>query len=199
MQYNTLSNEEIWDIDVGSLSNTGFLFLWVLNSNLQFALQLMNNWGYTFVTEHSALTTIDSYVDRIVWVKKNRNSDGIAVSHGFYFLHSTELCLVGVKYSNEQQKLQYISKVTNDVLFSRIGAQSQKPEAMYEIINAMLPGARKIELFANNHKYAFFLILICTVFERDGYHWEIVWDQCLNNNYLSCIHVVNVSKQLCQV
>lgn len=75
------------------------------------------------------------------------------VSHGYYFLHSTELCLIGVKYASRENKLQYISKITNDLLFSKIGIQSQKPEALYEVIDTMLPGTRKIELFAKNHKY----------------------------------------------
>lgn len=101
LNYNTLSNEEILDIDIDILSDSGFCFLWVLNSNLQFGLQCLNKWGY-------------KYIDRIVWIKKNRNnSNTIMVSHGYYFLHSTEICLVGAKYSNKaaDAKLEYISKV----------------------------------------------------------------------------------------
>nr|CAG4709834.1 unnamed protein product [Naegleria fowleri] len=140
LNYNTLSYQEIMDINVGSLCDQGFCFLWVLNSSLQFGLNLLNHWGFT-------------YIDKIVWVKKTKN-DQIFAGTGYYFLHSTELLLVGVKHGSTKkngQKLQYISKVSNDILFSKIGIQSQKPMEVYEIIENMVPGARKIELFARNH------------------------------------------------
>lgn len=140
LNYNTLSYQEIMDINVGALCDQGFCFLWVLNSSLQFGLNLLNHWGFT-------------YIDRIVWVKKTKN-DQIFAGTGYYFLHSTELLLVGVKHGSTKkngQKLQYISKVTNDILFSKVGIQSQKPNEQYEIIENMVPGARKIELFARNH------------------------------------------------
>ena len=49
LEYNTLSNEEIIDIDVGSLSSSGFCFLWVINSLIPFGFECLNRWGYTFV------------------------------------------------------------------------------------------------------------------------------------------------------
>ncbi|KAG2392760.1 hypothetical protein C9374_011485 [Naegleria lovaniensis] len=140
LNYNTLSYQEIMDINVGSLCDQGFCFLWVLNSSLQFGLNLLNHWGFT-------------YIDKIVWVKKTKN-DQIFAGTGYYFLHSTELLLVGVKHGSTKkngQKLQYISKVSNDILFSKVGIQSQKPKEVYEIIENMVPGARKIELFGRNH------------------------------------------------
>lgn len=47
--YNTLADAEILDIDVNSLSNCGFCFLWVINSKLQFGFECLNKWGYTYV------------------------------------------------------------------------------------------------------------------------------------------------------
>lgn len=158
LQYNTMSNEEIMDLDIESLADQGFCFLWVLNSTLQFGLDLLNKWGYTFV-------------DKIVWMKKSRHHDTMVnVTHGYYLLHSTELCLIGVKSfsmnkkrglggigptpprdSETTQRLQYLSKVSNDVIFAKVSRQSQKPEQIYQVIEAMMPGARKIELFARNH------------------------------------------------
>ena len=49
LEYNTLSNAEIIDIDVESLSDHGFLFLWVVNSAVQFGIECMNKWGYTYI------------------------------------------------------------------------------------------------------------------------------------------------------
>lgn len=138
LDYQTMSNEEIIDLNVESLAEAGFCFLWVMNSQLQFGLSCLNKWGY-------------HYVDKIVWVKRSKSSNtGIHVSTGYYFLHSAEICLVGVKHS-KNARLEYISKVSNDVIFGKIGIQSQKPDELYEIIDLMVPGARKVELFARNH------------------------------------------------
>jgi mRNA (2'-O-methyladenosine-N6-)-methyltransferase len=49
LDYGTLGNEEIRDMDIGSLSDRGFCFLWVINSQLQFGLECLNHWGYTYV------------------------------------------------------------------------------------------------------------------------------------------------------
>ncbi len=49
LSYNTLSNEEIIDIDVGALSDKGFIFLWVINSQLEFGFECLKKWGYTYV------------------------------------------------------------------------------------------------------------------------------------------------------
>jgi N6-adenosine-specific RNA methylase IME4 len=139
LNYQTLSNEEIIDLDVESLTQSGFCFLWVTNSHLQFGLTCLNKWGY-------------SYVDKITWVKKSKtNSTTIYVSTGYYLLHSVEICLIGVKHSTKNSKLQFISKVSNDVIFGKVGMQSQKPEEMYQLIEAMVPGGRKVEIFARNH------------------------------------------------
>lgn len=56
LPYNTLTNEEIIDMDVGALSKKGFLFLWTIKSQMEFAFACMNAWGY-------------NYVDMITWVK----------------------------------------------------------------------------------------------------------------------------------
>jgi N6-adenosine-specific RNA methylase IME4 len=158
LQYNTMSNEEIMDLDVESLSDQGFCFLWVLNSTLQFGLDLLNKWGYTFV-------------EKIVWVKKSRHHDTMVnVTHGYYLLHSTEMVLIGMKSfsmnkkkgltsagqpppkeGDMTQRLQYISKVSNDLLFGKVSKQSQKPDQLYQVIESMMPGARKVELFARNN------------------------------------------------
>jgi len=37
------------DIDVGVLSDRGFILLWAINSQLQNAFACLNKWGYTYV------------------------------------------------------------------------------------------------------------------------------------------------------
>merc|ERR1712000_687175 len=121
LNYNTLSNEEISDLDVESLSKSGLIFLWVINSQMQLGLECMKLWGY-------------SYVNRIIWVKKTKN-DKIVKNQGYYFLHSSEVCLIGAKGKHLDSSLVSINRVSNDVLFSEIRQKSRK----------------QIELFARNH------------------------------------------------
>jgi hypothetical protein len=72
------------------------------------------------------------------------------ISHGFYFLHSTETCLVGYKCP-EGEKVDYRAKVTNDLIISDLRKKSQKPDELYTIIDLIMPESKKIEIFARNH------------------------------------------------
>jgi hypothetical protein len=82
---------------------------------------------------------------------KKTSSNNIAISQGYYFLHSSEICLIGVKCKGDTKSLEFISKVSNDLLFAPIRQKSRKPDQIYHIIERMLPGGRKVELFARNH------------------------------------------------
>lgn len=89
-------------------------------------------------------------------------------------MHSYEICLVGYKdktsATNENilaatasvvDKLRKIPlsgasstcllNVSNNVLFAEVRKKSQKPDEMYEIIDMLMPGGKKIELFARNN------------------------------------------------
>src|SRR3990167_10023160 len=48
LNYNTLTNEEIMDLDIGCLSSSGLIFLWVINSQLQLGLDCLKKWGYSY-------------------------------------------------------------------------------------------------------------------------------------------------------
>ena len=158
------------DIDVGSLSDCGFLFLWVINSQVPFAIKCMKKWGYTFIDRVSLLyfypfsvtIRLTYFIYQITWIKKTQNNN-VAISQGYYFLHSSELCLIGVKCNSTTQNLEFISKVykalpflppplspiieisstcqtTNDLLFAELREKSRKPDQMYHIIERMVPG-----------------------------------------------------------
>eukprot|EP00871_Galdieria_phlegrea_P001917 jgi/Galph1/2726/GphlegSOOS_G1420.1 len=132
MKYRTLSFQDIRDMDIGCLSDEGFIFLWVVKSQIAAGLECLSKWGY-------------DYVDTITW--KNRK---LHISHGYHILHSTELCLVGLK-SGPNTRFRYVGKVANDVIIANVRERSRKPDQLYHIIEAMFPGSQKIELFARNH------------------------------------------------
>jgi len=135
MEYNTLSTQEILDLEVGCLSKRGLIFLWVVNSQLELGLECLSKWGY-------------AYIDKITWIKKTCRNN-LAIGPGFTFLHSTEICLVGRKSSAE--RFEFIRRASNDIIFEEVKRKSQKPTALYHIIEQMAPGASKVELFARNH------------------------------------------------
>lgn len=57
--------------------------------------ECLNNWGY-------------DVVDQITWVKLR--NDKLYISQGYYFLHSSETCLVGYKCP-QNERVEYKSKV----------------------------------------------------------------------------------------
>jgi len=99
--------------------------------------ECLNKWGY-------------ECVDRIVWIKTSHGGRRAVISHGFYFLHSTETCLVGYKCP-EEETVDYQARVTNDLIISDLRKKSQKPDEMYNIIDLVMPNAKKIEIFARNN------------------------------------------------
>ena len=72
------------------------------------------------------------------------------VVQGFYFLHSSEICLVGYKCP-PHDNVKFFARVSNNVIFADKRAKYQKPDQIYQLIELMCPQSAKIELFARNH------------------------------------------------
>jgi N6-adenosine-specific RNA methylase IME4 len=95
LEYNTMSNVEIKNLQLEKLSKKGFIFLWILANQISVASEILNKWGYELI-------------DILVWVKLR---DGkVYLSHGFYFMHSYEICLIGYKCPMGET-VEYMSKV----------------------------------------------------------------------------------------
>ncbi|MDP1556713.1 MAG: MT-A70 family methyltransferase [Hyphomonas sp.] len=108
LDYNTMSNQEIMDLGVERLSEKGFIFVWILNTQLNMAYEMIQKWGY-------------EVIDQIIWVKLK---DGkVSLSHGYYFMHSFEICLVGYK-SPPGKIVEYHSKVSNNIIFAEVRKKS---------------------------------------------------------------------------
>lgn len=101
----------------------------------------------------------------------------IAKGHGYYLQHAKELCLVGfrgdpeamamrirnskrpsfqesehevsVKFSDSGSVMRF--NVESDVLFTYRRGQSQKPEEIYEIAEALVPNGYYLEIFARRN------------------------------------------------
>ncbi len=50
----------------------------------------------------------------------------VNMTHGYYFMHSFEICLVGMKCP-AGESINYFNKISNNVVFAEIRKKSQKP------------------------------------------------------------------------
>ena len=87
IKYPTMTDDNIMDLDIGSLQTDGFLFLWAINSKIVVSLKMIKEWGYKLV-------------DEIQWVKLTVKGK-IAKGHAHYLQHSKETCFVAVKGNPE--------------------------------------------------------------------------------------------------
>ena len=153
--YSQLQDHDISSLPVPQLQKEGgFLFIWTINAKYKWTLDLFEKWGYRMV-------------DEIVWVKMTVNRR-MAKSHGYYLQHAKEVgqcmtdrsnsctnielwlffqvCLVGKKGRDPPGMRQ--GGVGSDVILADRRGQSQKPEELYELIEALVPHGRYIEIFA---------------------------------------------------
>jgi mRNA (2'-O-methyladenosine-N6-)-methyltransferase len=101
----------------------------------------MQAWGYELVEE-------------IAWVKLRKEK--IYLTHGYYFMHSYELCLIGYKNTRKDGHSMLLRHGVNpNVVFGDVRKKSQKPEDIYNIIEMVFKGKRKLEIFARNHNLRF--------------------------------------------
>lgn len=105
------------------------LFMWRLASMQPEALALCQAWGFTVKTE-------------LVWNKLTRTGKK-HFGMGRYVRMAHEVCLVAAFGKAFPERLNVRSTFEAPVL-----EHSRKPDAFYEIVEALYPSSRKVELFA---------------------------------------------------
>ncbi len=131
-RYDTLSLEEICDIPVRDVvADKAHIYLWCPNALLPEGLQVMERWGFR-------------YVSNIVWAKRRKDGGPDGRGVGFYFRNVTELVLFGVRGS--MRTLPPARRQVN-LIETRKREHSRKPDELYDIIEACSPGPY-LELFA---------------------------------------------------
>ena len=126
-QYPTMTLDELKRLEIPAADNA-VLFLWAPPPKLPEALEVMRAWGFRYVT-------------CAVWDKEK-------IGMGYWFRQQHELLLVGVKgnFSPPPPDKRFPS-----VIRSPRTEHSRKPEVVYELIEAMFPNARLLELFARRN------------------------------------------------
>nr|KAJ3423193.1 hypothetical protein HK105_000690 [Polyrhizophydium stewartii] len=141
--YQQLPDLLIESLPIEKLQTNGFIFIWVINNKYAKAFDLMAKWGY-------------EYVDDITWVKQTVNRR-MAKGHGYYLQHAKETCLVGRK-GVDPPGCQH--GVMSDVIFSARRGQSQKPEEIYEMMEALVPNGKYLEIFGRKNNLRDYWITI---------------------------------------
>lgn len=125
-QYPTMTHQELCDMHVPA-DDDAVLLMWVTSPKLSEGLALMKAWGFDYRTS-------------MVWVKDR-------IGMGYYARQRHELLLIGRKGDNPGLVPEETRRPDSVVEAPR-GRHSAKPEAMYDLIDAMWPNHPKVELFA---------------------------------------------------
>jgi N6-adenosine-specific RNA methylase IME4 len=124
--YACISTNEIAQIPVAEMADRNCVcFMWATAPMLPDALQLMEQWGFT-------------YKSQMIWVK-----DKMAL--GYWFRSQHEILLVGVKglVPAPAPGSQFPS-----IIMAKTAEHSVKPDEFYGVIESYFPTLKKIELFA---------------------------------------------------
>ncbi|XP_064473303.1 N6-adenosine-methyltransferase subunit METTL3-like isoform X2 [Ornithodoros turicata] len=135
LPYGTMSDDEMRQLNVPSLTQDGLIFLWVTGRAMELGRECLRLWGY-------------QRCDEIIWVKTNQLQRIIRTGRtGHWLNHGKEHCLVGIKGNPKD-----INRGLDcDVIVAEVRATSHKPDEIYGIIERLSPGTRKIELFGRPH------------------------------------------------
>ena len=133
-RYSTMTLDAIKDIPLGEVAaDNAHLYLWVPNALLPDGLNVMQSWGFR-------------YVSNIVWAKRRKDGGPDGRGVGFYFRTVTELLIFGVRGS-----MRTLSPARSQVnmIETRKREHSRKPDEQYDLIEACSPGPF-LELFARH-------------------------------------------------
>lgn len=136
LNYSTLTDKQIMNMNIRKIQKKGFLFLWTVEGKTEVALNWIRKMNYIVV-------------ERIIWIKRNVSSNKIRQSMGRFLRRGKEICLM----CRTKEKVNFaINRQRGmDIIESPIRAQSQKPQKLYELIEELFPESTYCELFGRMH------------------------------------------------
>ena len=137
--YQTMTIDEIASLPILNVTtDPSVVFLWATNSLLPEAIEVMDKWGFRFVT-------------KIEWVKKR---DGrLQKGMGYNVMGSSESLLIGKHGNYPVPDFRPPS-----VIEAPRTRHSEKPELSYLTLEKMYPTARKIEIFSRKPRKGWFVV-----------------------------------------
>ncbi len=109
------------------------LYLWVPNALLPEGMQVVEAWGFR-------------YVSNIVWAKRRKDGGPDGRGVGFYFRNVTELLLFGVRGS---MRTLPPGRSQVNMIETRKREHSRKPDEQYKLIESCSPGPY-LEMFSRH-------------------------------------------------
>ena len=130
--YPTMTMKEIKELPVGDIADKDcILFMWVIDSMLPEALEVIKRWGFKYKTV------------AFTWIKENKKSDGYFTGMGYWTRCNPEQCLLATK-----GKPKRLSKSVRQLTINKIQNHSKKPDCVRNKIIELCGDLPKIELFA---------------------------------------------------
>jgi len=132
LRYKLITDEELLDLPIKNLADDSCaLFLWVVNARLDFGIEVLKHWGFTYQTV------------AFNWVKTSQKTGMPNCRLGYWTLGGSELCLLGIK--GKMKPCDH--KIRQVVMLPRMG-HSTKPPIFREDIVHLFGDLPRIELFA---------------------------------------------------
>jgi N6-adenosine-specific RNA methylase IME4 len=132
--YDCLNINDIYNLPVNDIANDDcILFIWVIDSMLPEALQVIKKWNFKYKTV------------AFTWVKQNKKSDGYFTGMGYWTRCNPEQCLLATKGNPKR-----LSKAVRQLIISKRQEHSRKPDEIRNRIVELCGDLPRIELFARN-------------------------------------------------
>jgi N6-adenosine-specific RNA methylase IME4 len=135
ISYAQLDTPTIAAMPLHYVQSNGYLFMWVIASQVANGSEMLRRWGYRMV-------------GTINWIKISKYGRYMP-SHGYYMQHNKETVLVGLK-GNAPARCN--KKGFDSLIVAQRGVrQSHKPDEIYEIVEKLCPEGMYLEVFARTH------------------------------------------------
>ena len=132
--YDCLDINDIYNLPVNDIAKDDcILFIWVIDSMLPEALQVIKKWNFKYKTV------------AFTWVKQNKKSDGYFTGMGYWTRCNPEQCLLATKGNPKR-----LSKAVRQLIISKRQEHSRKPDEIRNRIVELCGDLPRIELFARN-------------------------------------------------
>jgi N6-adenosine-specific RNA methylase IME4 len=141
LSYGTLTDDELRDLNIASIHENGFMFIWATSRTLETARDCLRRWGYV-------------RADEIVWLKTNQIGGTVRSGRtGHWLNHNKEHCLVGLKGDVSWSNVGRY-RMDCDVIVAPVRENSRKPDEIYNIVERVVGKVSSgicVELFGRNH------------------------------------------------
>lgn len=128
--YPTMDIVDIKTMILPPIADNAFLFLWVSNPLLQQGLNVIDEWGFKYITTG------------FTWVKQNA-SGKFKFGIGHYTRSNMELCLIA-----KRGKPKVVSHAVSSLVIEPTREHSRKPDCIRDKIVQLCGDLPRVELFA---------------------------------------------------